>query len=64
MHRRARLVLVAACASAAVLAAAGCQRDETPDTQAYAAPEASSAAGEAQTTAATRPVVTVYASPT
>jgi hypothetical protein len=64
MHRRARLALVAVCASAAALTAAGCQRDESPDTQGYAVSEASPSAGEAQTTAATRPVVTVYKSPT
>lgn len=64
MHREARLALVAVCASAAVLAASACGGDEMPDTQAYAASQASDADGDAQTTTATQPVVTVYKSPT
>jgi hypothetical protein len=64
MHRRARSALVAVCASTVALAVAGCQPEESPDAQAYAAPGASDATGGAQTTAATRPVVTVYKSPT
>lgn len=58
MNRSAGLGFGAALALVAGLSVAACGRSDTPDAADQAAPEAS------QTTQATRPVVTVYESPT
>jgi len=58
MNRSAGLAFGAALVLASGLAVSACGQSDTPDAAVQAAPEAS------QTTQATRPVVTVYKSPT
>jgi len=63
MNRGARAALGAAAAFAAALSVTACGRDGTPDGRTGAAQQGRAAAASL-TTPATRPVVTVYKSPT
>jgi len=64
MLRRAGSAFGGALAFAATLSMAACGRDGVPADGARATPEAREATAASLTTLATRPVVTVYKSPT
>ena len=64
MHRRAGLAFGVALAFVAGFSLAACGQADTSESSANSAPRAVEAVQTAQTTAATRPVVAVYKSPT